>query len=448
VTPPRLILVVIDGLTPAALEMSLEDGTTPTIAALAQHGAYRRAISVFPSLTPVCLSSIATGAFPDTHEIPHLVWYSRRDRRLVEYGSSFSAVRANGIGRTLRDTLVKMNAEHLGRGATTVFETLADHGLETAAVNFTAYRGRTRHKSSLPFLGSVRGPESLYLYNLFESSRTGAPRSWRSRRAGSVDAYATAVARWLVTRATFDFLLFYLSDVDYVSHEHGPETTAGVLARCDTSIGALVGAAGGHDAFLEQYAVVVMSDHGQTAVEHVVSLQRPFADVEGALVTASNRAGQVYRLDGCRLDGRGLALLLDGDPSIGVTLFHEDGEAVARRDGEELRFAPLADGGWNLSGDPAVLDHPDALRRAHTALRNPNAGDVLVSAAAGWEFEDLGGGHHLGGGSHGSLDRGDSEVPMLTVGVAGEPASIVDVATLVTGHFGVAAPAVALAGAD
>ena len=60
-------------------------------AELASRGSYRRATSVFPSLTPVCLSSIATGAHGDIHEIPHLVWYDRREQRLVEYGSSFGA---------------------------------------------------------------------------------------------------------------------------------------------------------------------------------------------------------------------------------------------------------------------------------------------------------------------------------------------------------------------
>jgi predicted AlkP superfamily phosphohydrolase/phosphomutase len=64
-----------------------------------------------------------------------------------------------------------------------------------------------------------------------------------------------------------------------------------------------------------------------------------------------------------------------------------------------------------------------------------------VSAADGWEFEDLGGGHHRGGGSHGSLTAGDSLVPVLTVGLGtSTPASIVDVAPLVLAHFGVDAP--------
>ena len=62
-------------------EGAIGSGETPTLAALAARGSYRRATSVFPSLTPVCLSSIATGAHGDIHEIPHLVWYDRSEER-------------------------------------------------------------------------------------------------------------------------------------------------------------------------------------------------------------------------------------------------------------------------------------------------------------------------------------------------------------------------------
>ena len=88
----------------------------------------------------------------------------------------------------------------------------------------------------------------------------------------------------------------------------------------------------------------------------------------------------------------------------------------------------------------AQLDHPDGAARAAAALANPNAGELIVSAAAGWEFADLAGRHHSGGGSHGSLLTGDSEVPMLTVGLDVLPASIVEVMPAVLDHFGVPAP--------
>lgn len=439
-TGRKLVLVVIDGLTPTMLEGSL-GGSTPTLSALAERGTLGRATTTFPSLTPVCLSSIATGAHPDVHEVPHLVWWHRGERRLVEYGSSFGAARAAGLGRTLRDTLVGMNAEHLGRGAVTVFEALADAGVRTAAVNFTAYRGRTRHRPTIPFLGQVLGPERFFFYNLFQSERTGAPLSFRNRAAGTVDAYAAAVGRWLVTRDGFDFLLFYLSDYDYASHAEGPDAATATLSRCDDAVGDLVRAAGGLDAFLERYAVIVMSDHGQTQVREVARLGDRFRHDAETLLAASNRAAHVYRLGPGAPSARTLAERLDAEPAAEVVLFRdEEGAVVARREGAEARLA-AAEEGIRLEGDAAVLDHPDAVARAAGALGCPNAGDVVVSAAEGWEFEDLGGGHHLGGGSHGSLVAGDSLVPMLTVGVEGTaPRSVVDVAPLVLRQFGLDAP--------
>ena len=160
----KLILIVIDGLTPSMLEDTLERGVAPSLGLLAEHGRYRRAISTFPSLTPVCLSSLATGAHPDVHEIPHLVWYHRGERRLVEYGSSFGAVRAAGTKQSLVDTIYGLNASHLGSGAVTVYEALEDAGLTAAAINITCYRGRHPHRADrpLPHPSGVR-PEPLLL---------------------------------------------------------------------------------------------------------------------------------------------------------------------------------------------------------------------------------------------------------------------------------------------
>jgi hypothetical protein len=436
----KLILVVIDGLTPAMLEGAVGDSRAPWLSRLAEHGTYRRASSTFPSLTPVCLSSIATGAHPDVHEIPHLVWWHRGEKRLVEYGSSFAAIREAGLRRSIRDTVFDMNASHLGRGAVTIYESLDDAGLVPAAVNITCYRGRTRHRGSVPgFTRAVMAPRRFFFYSLIDSDPTGAPLAWRNRSGGSIDDYATAVGRWLVTRDGFDFLVFYLSDYDFASHAQGPDAAHAELARSDAAIGALVEAAGGLDEFLERYAVVVCSDHGQTPVEQIASLQEPLAGVDGVVVTASNRAGMIYRLPGCALDSRSLAQRLDGDAAVELVLYREQDEAVARREGEEVRFAP-AEGGWRCAGDATILDAPDALERSWAALANPNAGELLVSAAPAWEFSDLAGRHHLRGGSHGSLVAGDSEVPMLTVGVQGEPLSITDLAPLVLEHFGVEPP--------
>jgi hypothetical protein len=459
--PKKLVLAVIDGLTPAMLERGIEGGRLPTLRLLAEVGAYTHGVSTFPSVTPVCLTAIATGAGPDVHGIPHLVWYHREERRVVEYGSSFGAILATGFRDAVRDSIVNMSRDHLAPEAETVFERLEDAGLVTAAINFTCYRGRKRHELRLPGLPrrnrwyeAVYGPQRFFFFNLYESDPTGAPLAVRSRATGSVDAYAVAVGRWLVTRDGFDFLVYYLPDYDYASHAAGPDGAGEALERADAALARLLEAGGGIDDFLDRYALIVCSDHGQTRVEEAVRLERAFSDLRvytprrsrpercDLAVTASNRAGMIYRLPGCRPGTRELAERLDRDAAAEVVLFREDGLAVARREETELRFAPRGSA-WRLDGDPAVLDpnrFPLGLERAWAALACPAGGEIIVSAAEGYEFVDLGGRHHAGGGSHGSLAHGDSIVPMLTVGLGArlpERPSITDLASLSLAHFGI-----------
>jgi predicted AlkP superfamily pyrophosphatase or phosphodiesterase len=403
-----VVLIVIDGLTPSMFEAA----DTPSIRFLLEHGTYARAASTFPSLTPVCLSSIATGGHGDVHHIPHLVWWYREEQRIVEYGSSFGAVRVAGITRSLRDTVIDLNARHLSRDAETVYEALERTGLTAGAINITCYRGTHRHLASIPGVPAVNGPKRFFFYSLYESDRTGAPIAVRNRALGSIDAYAAWVGRWLVTRDGFDFLVYYLPDYDFASHAAGPDAAHEALARSDAAVAALMSAAGGPDEFLERYAVVFCSDHGQSHVERAASLDVGDDD----LVTASNRAAMVYTAS-----PRAVAERLDDQPSAGIVLFQEDGRLVVRRDGDE---------------DVSLLDDaPDGLARATGAVRNPNSGEVLVSAAPGWEFVDLAGQSHIGGGSHGSLDAADSEVPMLTVGLGPPPTSITGIKQLVVDHF-------------
>jgi hypothetical protein len=157
------------------------------------------------------------------------------------------------------------------------------------------------------------------------------------------------------------------------------------------------------------------------------------------VLTASNRAAMVYRLASCPLESAELALKLESDPSVEVVCYRDGDDAVARRAGAELRFAPSGEG-WRTSGEAGVLDQPRARERLWSALENPNAGELLISAAPGFEFADIAGRHHAVGGSHGSLELGDSEVPMLAVGVERLPASIAEIAPTVLKHFGIEPP--------
>ncbi len=134
----KLVLAVIDGCKPAMLERAMATGRAPALQAICERGTYvaQGAVAAFPSVTPVCAGAIATGALQDVHHIAAMNWWSRAERRYVEYGSSFGAARRLGIARQLTDLIFNMNMEHLSPGATTVFEALDDVGVRTAGTTY------------------------------------------------------------------------------------------------------------------------------------------------------------------------------------------------------------------------------------------------------------------------------------------------------------------------
>jgi hypothetical protein len=120
-------------------------------------------------------------------------------------------------------------------------------------------------------------------------------------------------------------------------------------------------------------------------------------------------------------------------------------QADAVRDARGVRWSvegPLAViGGSVADGSLLTPDYPDVLARVWAALTCPSSGEVLLSAAPGYEFVDWGRQAHVGGGSHGSLHASDSLGALIAYGVdlpAREPGqwAIRDVAQLVLGHFG------------
>ena len=295
------------------------------------------------------------------------------------------------------------------------------------------------------------GPSRFFFYGLFESHETGAsPTAVFRRASGSVDDYAETPAAGS-SRATTSTSSSTTSPTSTTPRTRsGPTAPTQRSHAADGSIATIVEAAGGIDAFLDRYDVLLCSDHGQTPVREGVRLDRALAGLPLAgrrayrgsqiVLTASNRAAMVYRLAGCPLETPELAERLGGDPSVrGCRLSRRRRGGCAS--GTARSFAsPRRGRAGRTSGEGRVLDQPLALERLWSALANPNAGELLISAAPGVEFADLGGRHHAGGGSHGSLERGDSEVPMLAVGIEHLPASIVEIAPAILSHFGIAPP--------
>ncbi|MGE5635455.1 MAG: alkaline phosphatase family protein, partial [Nocardioidaceae bacterium] len=457
--PRKLVLAVIDSLKPEMLDRAIAEGGAPALAALRERGTYvDDCVSSFPSVTPVASASIATGLGPAEHHIPSMNWYHRGEERYVEYGSSFPATRAFGVVRSLYDTVYNMNLAHLTRAHRTVFEQLDDAGLRTACTTYLIYRGRTRHEPSgdsvfrhiaaaAQFRHAVYGARELFYADLFDSRNTGCTSTLGM--PGQRDRHTACVGAHLVEHDLFDFLLFSLPDNDTYSHKFGPYAQTHSIAEADRALARIMDVAGGVDDFLDEYAVIVMSDHSQTSVEGRVNLAsrlrpwrvlQPFdpAPEEAELaVCPAARSAMAYVLDPDDRDELVPELVGDlrGVEGIDLIAWLERGEAAVWSERGELRFAPggeLEDGRgqrWSVEGDARALalrtddgrvrsrQYPDALGRLWSALSCPHAGELLISATPGYEFVDWGGADHVGGGSHGSLHRGDSLGVLLMCGV-------------------------------
>jgi type I phosphodiesterase/nucleotide pyrophosphatase len=490
-TAKKLILVVIDALKPEMLERAIATGRAPALARLSQEGVYvDDCVAAFPSVTPVCAASITTGVGPDRHLIPSMNWYHREEARYVEYGSSFSASRQFGVLRSLTDTVYRMNAEHLSHEVQTVFETLDDADVRTAGTTYLIYRGRYHHEvanetalarivTSTLFRRTIDGPRELFYADLYASRKTGC--RGQLGMPGIRDQHTGCVGAYLVENDLCDFMLFSLPDNDAYSHKNGPHAQVTSIAAADRQLERLMHAAGGPEAFLEAYAVVVVSDHSQAPVEERIRLVEAFGDFDVATQSASRsigaevalslaqRSAMVYALDEDHREqivARAVRAVTDVE---GVDLVmwcerHGRAEGVVRSARGELRFAPGGDlqdergERWSVEGDPAALgaevadgrfrshEYPNALARVWSALQCSTAGDVLMSAAPGYEFVDWGGADHVGGGSHGSLHRSDSLGVLLWCGTGpttrpqGRQYAITDVAPMIYDHFGVALP--------
>jgi predicted AlkP superfamily pyrophosphatase or phosphodiesterase len=493
-TPPKLVLCVIDAMAPAALERAIAAGVAPTLQRLVEGGRYvPNCVAAFPSVTPVCAASIVTGTRQDEHLIPGMNWYHREERRYVEYGSSFRAVQRFGIARQLTDTVYNMNRAHLSPDTLTVFEALDDIDVRTAGTTYLMYRGRHRHEpqrdTALTRVAStlirhpVLGPRELFYADIFASQRTGCRSGLgmpgvRDRHSGCVSAY-------MVEHDLFDFLLLSLPDNDWYSHKHGPDAQVQSIGQADLQLARVMNAGGGVEEFLSEHAVIVMADHSQTAITATIALQDELAELEvlapvrsasaavdehaRIAVCPSQRAAMVYALrpaerDAMRASVVTRALAIDG---VDLVLWLErdahdrprEGVISSPRHGE-LRFEPA--GGvrderglaWSVEGSLAAIGativdgrllspaYPDALARSWAALTCPSSGEVLLSAAPGYEFIDWGRQAHVGGGSHGSLHACDSLGALVLHGVQmpeHRQWAIADVAPIVRQHFGVPA---------
>ncbi|WP_088228512.1 alkaline phosphatase family protein [Desulfosporosinus sp. FKB] len=489
----KAILFVIDSLHPTVLGRILAEGNAPALAFLAEHGTYTEGVvSTFPTMTPVATSSMITGAGPDRHGIPGFIWYNETIRKIVDYGATWQNVLKIGPEKVIRNLLLKLNDEHLAVETPTLYEVLEASGVSSGNINLFMHRAAHAFKAKLPFSialatrlrlqeADVFGPSHLTLGQLVHlpfSERLCAYPRGPFHRFGFNDVFSGTIARQLVQEGGLpDFTVVYFPDNDKNSHHYGPLRTAPSLELADQQIASILNQFGSWEIALEKTAIIVTGDHAQSTVglgsEYLINLDQALMTFKR--LRPREEAGEHHEIVICPNERMAFIYVLQRKevilPQIVDILARDvrnaqiswkvaDNKYIVLQGGSEnqlsfSRGGPILDEygqSWSCDGDLSVVDaqvtdgkmiefgkYPDAFSRLISALEARQGDRVIVSALSGFEYYAEGAPTHPGGGSHGSLEKEDSTVPMIVTGMPFDlkHPRIVDLYPLILRYFGV-----------
>ncbi|OUS77748.1 phosphodiesterase [Paenibacillus sp. MY03] len=467
----KVILLQIDSLMAQAIDRGIAQKELPTIQFLIENGQYyKNVVSSFPTMSVTIDCSLLTGAYPDRHHVPGLIWYSMKDRKLINYGTGPMEVIKHGVDPVLVDALVNLNGSHLNRKLPTIYEDLARLGLKSGSINGLIYRGNMDHNltippwiqvpASLPKTIPVKGPDFLALGSLSDPLEDikKMPDGLISRM-GLNNQFSVETVKYLIEANKLpDFLYVYLPDLDQKLHKKGPSELDGVK-KLDQQLHSLLQSFDSPKEALDKVIFILVGDSGMTQIlpareNPVIDLPSFFsgykilpqgetATGETEIVLAVNETmAYVYNLKADK-PLRDIADLLKTDPRIDIISWKEKEwiYAIQGENSKELRFkanGKLIDPyqqKWTVEQNAEVLDlkintqhhtlkyghYPDVLQRLSGALFSHPGNYLVVTAKPGYELAGTSSPTHKGGGGHGSLGQAESLVPLIVSGTDQKP---------------------------
>lgn len=430
-TADRVVIAVFDGLRPDLVKPEL----TPNIMRLAARGTwFRRARSVFPSVTRVATSSIAAGAPPIVHGIVGNAFYHREAIPERMFDTSDAAL----IGRA--------EAHHDGRllAADSFGDVLARAGKRMAVVH-------TGSAGSAHFINPRARANGHWTFSMHGAGATQTPEAVEQAiaRLGPLPerelprlqelAYGGRVMTEIVLpELQPDVALIWFNEPDTTFHYRGlgsPEAMAG-LREADRAFGTILDWAEAQ-ADAERIAVIVASDHGQIstgAVEPLFDTARRAGfdlstdkTINGATFVATGGiSGEIRLRDGEHAAIERIAAWLMEHPAVGH-VFSRD------RNG--------------IEGEVAGTLSLKLMNTGH-AERQPELMFILKSTldADQYGLPGLGamtpGDVPLGGGMHGGINPHELNTVLILGDPGGqgavsqEPAGIIDIGPTVLGLLG------------
>jgi hypothetical protein len=428
-----VVVLVADGARPDAFEGTSLDAL-PALRRLREEGALHRVASVFPSVTGPAYTPFLMGRFPGAIGVPGLRWY---DRSRMACGWPDHA--RSYVGHQMRCFDGDLDSD-----APTIFELVPDSIAALSVV--TRGLDPSRRIGALSVRSALRATLTHF--------------RGRAERWLDVDRESGEVIARRVREERPDYVFAAFAGVDKASHARG-HTDALVLEamRIVDEVAARIREDAERGGWWQDTHLWIVSDHGHSPVhthEDLSGLVRGLGHrtvahpwsagiaPEVAVMVSGNAMAHLY-LDlerhtrpwwgalAARYEATARALL--ERESVDLLLLPLDegrcevrsrtrGRAVVTREGDLYRYRrhdgdPLgvgadvdasADGAYDATRDG---DYPDSIVQIASLAGSPRAGDVMLSAAPGWDFraryEPI---PHRS--AHGALHRDHIMVPLLT----------------------------------
>ncbi|HET7632358.1 MAG TPA: alkaline phosphatase family protein [Gemmatimonadaceae bacterium] len=432
--PPSVVVLLADGVRPDTLAAAMDAGALPALARLRHEGGFHEVSTVFPSVTGPAYSPFLMGRFPGPIGLPGIRWFDR-DRMAC----SFPDYSRSYVGYQIRAV-----DQDLAADAPTIFE-LVPGSLGALSV-ITRGLPPAQRVASLTARSALRAAYTHF---------TGNVAGWLEVDREVADEVVRRVA---TEHPAYTWASF--TGVDKASHARGQgDPTVRDALRIVDDTAARIRADAERDGRWQDMHLWIVSDHGHSPVtshEDLAGLftvmghrvrahpwvMLPFAQT--AVMVSGNAMAHLY----LELHRRtrpwwpalaprheGLISMLLSRPSVDLVMLPVDAERCEVRSrrgdvgvvsliaGHYSYFPAIGDplgvgrGLQGVDADEAYeatrhTDYPDSVVQIARLAASPRSGDIILSAARGWDFrsryEPI---PHVS--SHGALHREHMLVPLL-----------------------------------
>jgi tetratricopeptide (TPR) repeat protein/predicted AlkP superfamily pyrophosphatase or phosphodiesterase len=334
--PGRVLVLGLDGMDPATVDLLMAEGKMPNFAKLRTDGAYGRLVSSKPLLSPIIWTTIATGKPPDQHRIGHFVAVNEKTGEQLPVTSQMRKVKAlwnilSDAGRSV-DVVgwwATWPAERV-KGALVSDHTCYHFLFEEGAVGSTEATGIVYPPILEPTLRPmIKRPGDLSMADVAPFVQVSAEEFSRPFHfdddlshfkwaLATAESYR-AIGAYLWQTEKPDVLMLYIEGTDSVSHLFGhlfrAEGLAGELAAQQQRFGRAVEAmylyadrlVGEYMALMDdRTTLVVLSDHGfelgalqddPSKTRDMRRVSERFHRLEGILYLYGNHVKARRRLD-------------------------------------------------------------------------------------------------------------------------------------------------------